>query len=70
MDDFIGELLEVLGNGLFTELDRIELRETIDGGAKRNALRKEFKEKDIELILSDRQVEEGEEDVDSDEESD
>ena len=54
MDEFVEELLQVLGNGVFQLLEHIELAETIESHSKRNALRKEFAEKGIKLILSDR----------------
>ena len=55
LNEVIEEILEVLGDSEeFPELKQIELVETHDSGAKRNALRHEFKDKGIKLILSDR----------------
>ena len=53
-DDFIEELLGLLGNGLFTVLEFVELAETMDDKKKRNKWRNTYKEKGISLILSDR----------------
>ena len=50
----------MLGNGVFQQLEHIELAETIESHSKRNVLRREFAEKGIKLILSDRQREEDE----------
>ena len=39
LDEQIEELLSVLDNGLFVELEHIELAETIESRSKRNELR-------------------------------
>lgn len=54
LDDFIQELLGLLGDGSFPALKHIELAETLEDKSTRNKLRREFKEKGIVLILSDR----------------
>ena len=65
-DNLIKELLTLLGDrDQFPSLEKIELRETM--AKKRNQFRSEFKDKDIKLVLSDRQMEE-EEATDSEEE--
>lgn len=54
-DDIIEELLNVLGDrDTFPALEHVELRDTISTG--RNAFRRDFKEKGIRLILSDREL--------------
>ncbi len=50
----IKELLEVLGGDEFSAMKRIELCETLTGARRRNKLRAAFKEKEVELVLSDR----------------
>ena len=53
-DDFIEELLDLLGNGTFTALEYVELAETIEDKQKRNKWRQTYKDKGIKLLLSDR----------------
>ena len=54
-NELIEALLNVLGNREdFPSIERIELAETLEEGKKRNELRKEFANKGIKLILSDR----------------
>ena len=54
-DKLIKDMLDLLGNeALFPELEHIELVETLESKPKRNSLRKDFKAKGIELVLSDR----------------
>ena len=55
MNELIESMLEVLGDReQFSNIERIELIETLEGGKRRNELRSELKEKGIQLILSDR----------------
>ena len=54
-------------------MKRIELCETLTGARRRNKLRAAFKEKEVELVLSDRQNEDDEptdSEPDSDDEED
>ena len=54
-------------------MKRIELCETLTGARRRNKLRAAFKEKEVELVLSDRQNEDDEptdSEADSDDEED
>ena len=58
----------------FKALETISMEETIDGGKRRNKIRKEHKERGVKLILSDREKNETDEEgmsseVDSNEES-
>jgi len=56
MNVVIEALLEVLGDrDLFPKIERVELQETLCGGKRRNELRKAFAEKDIKLVMSERQ---------------
>lgn len=55
MNDLIESMLEVIGDrDQFTNIERVELMETLEGSTRRNELRKQFAEKGIKLILSDR----------------
>ena len=59
MKDLIKSMLEVLSEH-FSALERIELKETLEGSKWRNKLRKEFAAKGIKLLLSDRQTQDDE----------
>jgi len=57
MNDLVETMLETLGDrDQFPKIERIELQETLEGGKRRNELRRDFAEKGIKLMMSDRQA--------------